>query len=132
MKQEKQNSKKNILIVEDEVFLAETIGARLEFLGYTVSYAENGQVALDKCSSENLKKVPVDLILMDALMPIMDGFEATRLIKANQAKIPIVFVTAMARPEDKEKACNVGADDYLAKPFEVSELITLIKKWLER
>lgn len=115
-----------ILIVEDEVFLAETIGARLEFLGYQVAYAENGQEALEKLKS-NLP----DLILMDALMPVMDGFEATHLIKADPRlkNIPVVFLTALAGPGDKEKAIASGAEDYLVKPFEVADLISLIKKW---
>lgn len=126
MKKEKQN----ILIVEDEVFLAETIGARLEFLGYEVSYAENGEEAMKKLSSDNL----VDLILMDALMPVMDGFEAARRIKEDNRlkQIPVVFLTALARPEDRKKALDAGGDDYLAKPFEVSDLVTIIKKWLEK
>ncbi|MBI5299402.1 MAG: response regulator [Deltaproteobacteria bacterium] len=120
---------KTILIVEDEFFLAETIRARLEFLGYDVAYAENGLEAL-----QLLEITHIDLILMDVMMPVMDGYAATERIKADEKlkKIPVIFLTARAGEEDKKRAFETGADDYLAKPFRSEDLIAMIEKWISK
>lgn len=119
-------SKKIILLVEDEFFLAKTIKARLEFHGYEVFIKENGVEAL-----EFLKENKVNLILMDVMMPLMDGWEATKRIKADDKlkAIPVVFLTARARHEDHLKASEVGGQDYIAKPFESQDLLNVISKW---
>lgn len=119
-------SKKTILLVEDEFFLAKTIKARLEFHGYEVFIKENGVEAL-----EFLKENKVNLILMDVMMPLMDGWEATKRIKADDKlkAIPVVFLTARARHEDHLKASEVGGQDYIAKPFESQDLLNVISKW---
>lgn len=116
-----------ILIVDDEFFLAETIKLRLESEGYQVLYAENGLEGV-----EVARQSRPNLIIMDYLMPVMDGVEATKQLKADPAlaKIPVVFLTALARPQDSEKARAAGANDYLIKPFEMSDLMDLIQKWL--
>lgn len=121
--------KKKIMIVEDEFFLAETIKTRLEFLGFEVEYAENGQMALDKVAQS-----PPDLILMDIMMPVMDGLEATRKLKADPTlkKIPVIFVTARAQPSDREKGKSAGGDDYVSKPFEWDKLTQTINQWLTK
>lgn len=120
---------KTVLIVEDEFFLAETIRARLEFLGYDVAYAENGEEAL-----KLLRETRVDLVIMDVMMPVMDGYTATEKIKDDEKlkKIPVVFLTARAREEDRERAMASGADDYLAKPFRSEELMSMVEKWIPR
>lgn len=125
----KMAEKKKILIVEDEFYLAETIKARLEYQGYEVLYAENGAEALKLLAS-----TPVDLVLMDVMMPVMDGWEATRRIKADPKlkALPVIFLTARAQHEDHIKAHEVGGDDYLSKPFESEELLDIIKKWIEK
>ena len=123
----KQN--KRILVVEDEYFLAEMLKMRFESLGYAVSCAENGAEAL-----RVMETTPVNLIIMDLMMPVMDGIEATRQIKKNSKwkNIPILFLTARARPED-EKACyEGGADDYIAKPFETEILLSKVAKWMQK
>lgn len=120
-------TKKKILIVEDEVFLAETIQARLEHMGYEARYVERGEGALEMLAQE-----PFDLILMDWMLPGIDGLEVTRRIRQDPKlkAIPVVFMTARARAQDAEEARLAGASDYLAKPFESEDLVKLIRKWL--
>lgn len=124
--------KKKILIVDDEFFLAETIRYRLEAEGYEVLYAENGAEALKILSGKPESGHPVDLILMDYLMPVMDGVEATKKIKADPhlKGIPVVFLTALSRQQDRDRSAQSGADDYIIKPFEMSDLLQIIKKWV--
>lgn len=124
-----KTEKKTILIVEDDFFLAQTLKDRFEFMGYKTIYAENGEAALACLASST-----VDLILMDILMPVMDGLEATRRIKANDKwkKIPIIVLTAKARPEDERESRAAGADDYTAKPFNVHDLVKKIEKWTSK
>lgn len=119
---------KKILIVEDETFLAETLGMRLESMGYAIAYAENGKEALNKVAEDR-----PDLITMDYMMPEMNGVEATELIKQNAstADIPIIFLTAFAQAEDQQRAMAAGACDYVAKPFEVADLTAKIAKWIQ-
>lgn len=123
------SDKNKIMIVEDQFFLAEMIRTRLEFLGYESVYAENGARAL-----ELLQKDPVDLIIMDVMMPVMDGIEATKRIRTdNKLKdIPILFLTARARSEDRQQVLDAGGSDYLAKPFESGQLTALVEKWLKK
>lgn len=120
-------TKKKILIVEDEVFLAETIQARLGHVGYGVRYVESGEDALGILAQE-----PFDLVLMDWMLPGIDGLEVTRRIRQDPKlkAIPILFMTARARTQDAEEARAAGASDYLAKPFESEELVKMIQKWL--
>jgi CheY-like chemotaxis protein len=119
---------KTILIVDDEYFLAEIIKVRLESIGYDTFTAENGVQAL-----ECLKKEKIDLVLMDVMMPIMDGWNATQAIKADESlkHIPVIMLTALGRHQDHLKADEVGADDYVTKPFEAADLVEKIKKWIK-
>lgn len=118
---------KKILIVEDEYFLAEIIRSRLTAEGYEAFVAEDGETAI-----EFLRKEKVDLVLMDVMMPGMNGWETTRRIKEVEAlkSIPVVFLTALGRHEDHMKAHEVGGQDYLMKPFEMDDLIRIVKKWI--
>lgn len=120
--------KKKILLVEDEYFLAEMIRLRLEAENYEVHYAANGKEGVAKAKSD-----PPDLIVMDYMMPEMDGVEATRQIRADPRlkKIPVLFLTALTREEQKAKAKAVGAEDYITKPFETKDLVERIRKWLD-
>lgn len=121
-----KHEKIRVLLVEDEYFLAQTIEMRLKALGYDCLPAEDGVEALEMVA----KNLP-DVILMDAMMPRMDGFECTKKLKADDRtkKIPVIFLTARALPEDRKKAFAAGADDYLTKPFEAEDLLETIKKW---
>ncbi len=90
--------------------------------------AENGQEALDK----SFAKVP-DLILMDMQMPVMDGWQAVPILKADDRtkNVPIIAFTAQAKPEDRQRAREMGCIDYYAKPMDPEELLTLVQKYLK-
>jgi two-component system, cell cycle response regulator DivK len=105
------------------------LSRRLIRNGYEVSVAMDGQQGADKALSEQ-----PDLILMDLSLPVIDGWEATRRIKANDAtrRIPIIALTAHAMAGDREKAMEVGCEDYETKPIEMSRLLGKIADLLNR
>src|SRR5690606_23563154 len=98
----------------------------LEPHGARIQTARNGREALAKLGPE------IDLILMDIMMPEMDGYEAMRTIRSgtNQKDIPIIALTAKAMKDDKQKCLEAGANDYLAKPIEIDKVLSLIRRWL--
>jgi CheY-like chemotaxis protein len=109
-----------ILLVEDNDMNRDMLSRRLIRSGYEVSIAVDGQQGADMALSER-----PDLILMDMSLPVIDGWEATRRIKANDAtrRIPIIALTAHAMAGDREKAMEVGCEDYDTKPVEMSRLL---------
>jgi two-component system cell cycle response regulator DivK len=117
-----------ILLVEDNEMNRDMLSRRLIRNGYEVVLATDGQQGLDMALSER-----PDLILMDMSLPIMDGWEATRRIKSNDATrpIPIIALTAHAMAGDREKALEVGCDDYDTKPVEISRLVGKIAALLK-
>lgn len=116
-----------ILVVEDEPNLRVALQKTLEFEGYLVITANNGLEALEKFSSDQ-----VDLIISDIMMPLLDGYDFIYQIrKVNQA-IPILLLTALETINDKEKAFNLGSDDYLVKPLVMKELLLRVKALLRR
>ncbi len=120
--------KQKILLVEDSEMSVAVMKIEIEVLGYECIVALDGKEAIKKAS----KFLP-DLIVMDILLPKMDGLEATSQIRKNpQTKeIPILAATAKAMPGDREKCLQAGCDDYLAKPFTHKELGASIKKLLK-
>lgn len=117
-----------ILVVEDNAINRRVAGEMITRLGYQVEYAFNGLEAIQRFEEEEF-----DLVLMDCHMPEMDGYEATRRIRAlNSLRryVPVVALTAGATPSDRQKALNAGMDDYLAKPFRRDELSALLQRWL--
>lgn len=118
-------SKNKVLLVEDEIGIAENIIARLEVEGYVVAHADDGQ----KGVSMALKERP-DLILLDVMLPKIDGFEVCKILKKNPATrhIPILFLTSLNAVGDVEKAMDSGANDYLSKPFEYDRLLDKIRR----
>ncbi len=121
--------KTKILLVEDNPATMEVVHQELDVLGYDVAIAKNGAEAVEMAGSE----LP-DLIIMDMLMPKMDGSEATARIRKNPKTqaIPILAATARALPEDRDKCLASGCDDYIAKPFSYRELHAAIEKLLKR
>ena len=111
--------KKRVLLVEDNPPTADVLELELKHLGYEVKVAKNGLEAVKMAVSE-----PPDLVVMDILLPELDGLEATRQIRENPATrdIPILAATAKAMPGDKEKCLAAGCDGYIAKPFSHREL----------
>ena len=120
--------KKRILIVEDNLDLTYILLRLVENAGYDSILAVNGQEAVDMSATQY-----PDLILMDIMMPVMDGLEATRLIRENPKtnSIPIIAVTAMSSMRDREKCLKNGCNDYMSKPFTPSQLAANIEKHLK-
>ena len=117
-----------ILLVEDNEMNRDMLSRRLKRRGYEVEIAVNGAEGITMASAN-----APDLILMDMSLPIVDGWEATRSIKADPATtaIPIIALTAHAMSGDREKALQAGCDDYDTKPIELSRLLGKIKTYLE-
>ncbi len=118
----------SVLLVEDNQVNQLVAKAILAKLGYQVTIAYNGQQAVDI-----VKTQPFDAILMDCHMPIMDGYEATRIIKSELGKkdLPIIAVTANVMHGDREKCYSAGMDDYITKPYERHVLLEVLKKWID-
>ena len=119
--------KGHILLAEDNKINQEIAKEYLMHIGLKVDIAENGQEAV-----ERVKKDVYDLIIMDVQMPVMDGYEAARIIKSTEGlkKLPIIAMTANTAAKDKEKAMEAGMDDYITKPFDPEVLIKKIRFWL--
>ena len=109
-----------ILIVDDEALNVDYLEQELQDLGHITVSAGNGQEALDQVAAD-----PPDLILLDVMMPVMDGFTACRILKGDDATrfIPIIFMTSLGDLEDRVKGAEAGADDFLTKPVNERELI---------
>ena len=119
--------RKHILIVEDELALAEGLAARLDVEGYKVSIAKDGRVGVDLTRKER-----PDLVLLDVLLPQINGFEVCSILKSDPrtASIPIIMVTALTQIGDSEKSFQAGANDYITKPYEIPKLLDKVKKFL--
>lgn len=117
---------KKILVVDDEIDIAKVTSARLKKLGYEVTNAFSGEEALDF-----LNKGAFDLVLLDILLPGIQGYDVCRQIKNSDKlkNIPVIFFTATVT-KIPEAVKEFGADDYITKPFEVEDLIRIIKKYL--
>jgi signal transduction histidine kinase/CheY-like chemotaxis protein len=121
---------RRVLVVEDDVRNIFALTSVLEPKGATVEIARNGREAL-----EHLKNKPgVDLVLMDIMMPEMDGLQATREIRKQPAlaKLPIIALTAKAMTDDREHCLAAGANDYIAKPLDVDKLLSLARVWMPK
>ncbi len=117
---------KTILIVEDEENLRETLRYRFTAEGYGVYAAEDGQQALEIASS-----VKPDLVVLDVMLPELDGFEVCRILRKTTS-VPIIMLTAKDEEVDKVVGLEVGADDYVTKPFSTRELVARVKALLRR
>jgi len=123
-------AQKHILIVDDDVRNIFSLTSVLEEHGMTVSFAENGRDAVEK-----LESTPgIDLVLMDVMMPEMDGYETTRAIRERPQfrALPIIALTAKAMKGDREKCIAAGASDYITKPVDTDQLLSLMRVWLYR
>ncbi len=120
---------KKILIVDDEVDLVDTVRFPLEIEGYGVLVAYNGEDALNLARKEN-----PDLILLDLMLPKLDGYKVCRLLKFDERykHIPILMLTAKAQEKDKVIGMETGADEYITKPFDVDYLMKKVKQYLNR
>jgi len=121
-----QSAPKIILIVDDEARMRRFIRMNMELEGYQVIEAENGLQALDQ-----IRKYNPDLILMDVMMPEMDGFETLRLLR-EISTVPVILLTVKSEEEDKIRGLGLGADDYITKPFSPRELNSRVSAVLRR
>ncbi len=119
---------KRVLIVDDDVRNVFALTSALEARGMVVRFAENGREAIESLDADP----GVDLVLMDVMMPEMDGHETTRALRADErfAELPIISLTAKAMKGDREKSIAAGASDYITKPVDIEQLISLMRVWL--
>ena len=121
-----RSNRQHVLIVDDEDSLRGFMRRNLEVRGFQVTTAGNGLEALAQFENSL-----VDLIILDVMMPNMDGLETLRRIR-QQSRIPVIVLSALGEESDKVKALNIGADDYLTKPFGVNELLARVKAVMRR
>jgi len=115
-----------VLVVDDERTIRDFVQKNLEVRGFRVVVATHGVDALEVFNSQN-----IDLVILDIMMPRMDGLETTRRIR-RISTVPIIILTALGEETDKVRAFDLGADDYLTKPFGVAELLARVKAVLRR
>ncbi len=116
-----------ILIVDDEIRIREMIRKYAEYEGFQVAEAANGMAAVEMCETQ-----PFDLIVMDIMMPELDGFSACRQIKKTAPDMPIIMLSALGEEYDKVHGFDLGVDDYVVKPFSGKELMMRIHAILKR
>lgn len=119
----------NILVVDDDPEIIDLLRLDLELMGFHVDSASDGMAALKKAEAK-----VYDLIVLDVMMPKLDGFDVCKRIRANRASaaVPIILLTAKGTIEDKIRGFNAGADDYLVKPFEFQELMVRMRALFRR
>ena len=117
----------NILLVEDEAALRMTLGDRLRSEGYGVEYAADGPDGLEKAT-----RLPFDLVILDVMLPGLDGLRVCEDIRAAGLITPILMLTAKGQTADKVAGLKIGADDYVTKPFDMQELIARVEALLRR
>ena len=116
----------SVLIVEDEKHIAELLQLYLEKEGYAVTIAADGGSGLEK-----FRAIHPDIVLLDVMMPVMDGWTVCRTIRA-ESTTPVIMLTAIAETDDKVTGLRSGADDYITKPFEMKEVLARIEAVLRR
>jgi two-component system OmpR family response regulator len=121
-----------LLVVDDEATVRELLSATLRFAGFRVTSAATGAEAVASATEE-----PPDLVLLDVMLPDVDGFEVVRRLREQRAEgrrgpVPVLFLTARDRKADKVTGLSLGADDYVTKPFDLEELIARIRAILRR
>ena len=117
----------HILVVEDEPSLRQLLVSNLSFEGYTVEAVGDGGPALSAHAA-----TPADLILLDLMLPQMDGYEVLKSLRERQDQVPVLMLTARGEEADRVQGLSLGADDYLVKPFSVLELLARVKAILRR
>ena len=118
---------KKILIVEDDDNIRELLRLYLEREGFQISEAENGAVGLSTWKAEN-----PDMMLLDVMMPVMDGWQVCKEIRASGSTMPIIMITAKGETMDKVSGLELGADDYIVKPLEMREVIARVRAVFRR
>ena len=118
-----------VLLVEDDPHIAEGVVFNLEAEGWAVEHVSDGRSAVERLADAER---PIDLVLLDLMMPEMSGFEVARRVRASGNYVPILVLTAKDDPEDVVRGIEEGADDYLTKPFKLDELLARARALLRR
>jgi two-component system, OmpR family, response regulator len=116
-----------ILVVDDEASIVDAVATSLRYEGFAVDEATNGRSALQKAQDD-----PPDLIILDVMLPDLDGIEVTRRLRADGVRTPVLFLTARDALEDKLAGLTVGGDDYVTKPFALAEIVARTQVILRR
>lgn len=116
-----------LMVVEDEAHLAEVIADNLELEGWAVEVVGDGAKALAR-----IREDPPDLVLLDVMLPSMDGFTVCETLRAEGSRVPILFLTAKSGRDDRVHGLQLGGDDYMGKPFDLEELILRVRAILRR
>src|SRR4051812_42605524 len=122
-----KQSEAELLVVEDDANILELLSASLRFAGFDVSTATSGSAAVSAA-----KNATPDLVVLDVMLPDLDGFEVIRLMREGGVRLPVVFLTARDGTEDKVRGLTLGGDDYVTKPFSLEELTARIRAVLRR
>ncbi|HEY5023770.1 MAG TPA: response regulator transcription factor [Acidimicrobiales bacterium] len=117
----------HILVVDDEPSIVDAVATSLRYEGFSVDEAANGRLALSSA-----QKNPPDLIVLDIMLPDLDGLEVTRRLRADGLRVPVLFLTARGAVEDKIAGLTVGGDDYVTKPFALAEIMARVHAILRR
>ncbi len=120
-------SGESLMVVEDEAHLAEVIADNLELEGWSVEVVGDGKQAL-----ERIRAAEPDLVLLDVMLPGMDGFTVCETLRGEGSRVPILFLTAKSGRDDRVRGLQLGGDDYLGKPFDLEELILRVRAILRR
>ncbi len=116
-----------ILVVDDEPSIVDAIATTLRYEGFSVSEASSGRSAL-----QAIQEDPPDLVVLDIMLPDLDGFEVTRRLRSDHIRTPVLFLTARDAVEDKVTGLTIGGDDYLTKPFSLVEVVARVRAILRR
>jgi two-component system response regulator MprA len=123
-----QNAHVKILVVDDERAVRESLRRALELEGYEIELAEDGRQALERLAREDQP----DAVILDVLMPGVDGLEVCRTLRSQGSRLPVLMLTARTQVEDRVEGLDAGADDYLTKPFALEELLARVRALLRR
>jgi two-component system OmpR family response regulator len=116
-----------ILVVDDEPSIVDSVATVLRYEGFEVDVAQSGRIALQKA-----QEGPFDLIILDVMLPDLDGLEVTRRIRLDGLDVPVLFLTAKSEVEDRVAGLSIGGDDYVSKPFSLMEIVARTKAILRR
>jgi two-component system OmpR family response regulator len=119
--------KGRVLVVDDEPNITDLVAMALRYEGFDVSVADNGRQALEAARSTS-----PDLVVLDVMLPDLDGFEVAKRLKQTGHRVPILFLTAREATEDKVRGLTIGGDDYVTKPFSLEELVARVHAVLRR
>ena len=121
------SSSGRILVVDDEPSIVDSVATVLRYEGFEVDVAQSGRTALQKA-----QEVTFDLIILDVMLPDLDGLEVTRRIRLDGLDVPVLFLTAKSEVEDRVAGLSIGGDDYVSKPFSLMEIVARTKAILRR